>query len=152
MTAVDGVILLGSFAAGSVDELSDVDVWVVATPGRSDDAWRGRRRLARNAFATWEVESRGSFKWLTRDLVKVDCRFVDPVDATIELAEPHAVLVGEESLTAVFVTVSREVVEGRVAERTERQRVVDADAMTDGETADWAFSELKNAARRLRRT
>jgi len=151
MKRVDGIVLVGSFAAGSADELSDVDIWVVAAPGQLAVAWRNRHELAQEAFATWEDASRGSFKWLTRDVVKVDCTVLDPAEAMVELAEPSVVLVGEPTLVDRFARVAHEVVEQRAAARAERQRDFDPAAMTDGETVDWASSELKNALRRLRR-
>ena len=42
---LDGLLLLGSFAAGRADQISDVDLVAVVAEGRFDEAWARRREL-----------------------------------------------------------------------------------------------------------
>lgn len=101
--ALAGALLLGSFATQSADELSDLDVLVVVTEGRFEEAWAARRRLeGGEALAAWDDlepdrSEVGGHKWLTRDLVLVECLLATPASG-VRLAEPHSVLAGEESL------------------------------------------------------
>jgi predicted nucleotidyltransferase len=152
LEAVVGLIAIGSFAQGDPDELSDLDLLAVVESGRFREAWGERLRLADDPLVTWDgrVDPANEirwFTWLTRDLVKVECGIVDPDSANRELAEPFAVLVGEPSLADRFVRIPLEVVEARVAELRERQRVFDPDEMTPGEKIGWKLSEFKNAVR-----
>jgi hypothetical protein len=105
---LDGLLLLGSFAAGAPDELSDVDLVAVAGTGRFREAWRRRAELETRGTATaWDViDGRAadvaSHKWITRELVKVECTIVDPAAGGMRLADPVAVVVGEAGLVERF--------------------------------------------------
>ena len=150
LDAFQGVIALGSFADGDPDELSDVDLLAVAAPGRFEDAWASRRLLAGDVLATWEstTETGGElkwFKWLTRDLVKVECGVAAPGGR--ELAEPVVVLLGEQSLADGFPRVDRATLLERAARLRKEQERFDPAEMTPGERIDWKLSELKNAVR-----
>jgi len=51
------------------------------------------------------IESDGdaaSHKWITQDIVKVECGFADASRSAMQLAEPYAVLVGDESAATRF--------------------------------------------------
>ena len=155
LDALEGLILLGSFASGTADELSDVDVIAVAAPGRFAEAWDARRPLSENALVAWDLRPRADIaghNWLTRDLVKVDCTIVDPDSGSRELAEPIVVLVGPESVADRFPRVSLESVRERARKiaDAQEQQVFDPDQMEVGELIDWKLSELKRAVRRAR--
>ena len=146
----DGVIALGSLADGGADELSDLDLLAVTAPGRFEDAWAVRRQLAGDVLAAWESRAEPDrriawFKWLTRDLVKVECGIAAP--GSRELAEPLAVLLGPPSLADRFPRIDRATVDARAARRRQEQEVFDSADMTAGERIDWKLSELKSAVR-----
>jgi predicted nucleotidyltransferase len=152
LDVIDGVIVIGSFAQGDSDELSDLDLIVVAAPGGFRDAWEVRRQLAGDVLVAWESRPDPDlqmrwFKWLTRDVVKVECGIVDAFSGGKELAEPFAVLLGDPSLADRFPRISRATVERRAALLAEQQQVFDPDEMTAGERIDWKLSEMKNAVR-----
>ncbi len=150
--AIEGLIALGSFAKGDPDELSDLDLVAVAAPGRFQDAWATRHQLAGDVLVTWESRANPDFqlrwfKWLTRDVVKVECGIVDPTTGSKELAEPFTILLGNASLADRFPRISRATLEQRAALLREQQQVFDPDEMTAGERIDWKISELKHAVR-----
>jgi predicted nucleotidyltransferase len=98
---LDGLMLLGSFAAGRADEVSDVDLMAVVGDGCFEDAWARRRELeTAGTLFRWDVHvasdrDTASHKWITRDIVKVECCVVDAARSTMQLAEPYAVIVGD---------------------------------------------------------
>ena len=155
VAALEGLILLGSFASGTPDELSDIDVIAVAAAGRFAEAWDARDRLSEGALISWDLRPRvdtAGHNWLTRDLVKVDCTIVDPDSGSRELAEPVVVLVGPASTPDRFPRISLETVQERarkIADEQEHQ-VFDPEQMDVGELIDWKLSELKRAVRRAR--
>jgi predicted nucleotidyltransferase len=99
-----GAILIGSFAADTADEVSDVDVIVVVDEGRFDEAWEDRSELeGSEALVAWDVvDSKhseiGGHKWLTADMVLVDCLVATP-SSRVRLADPFRVLAGDVSLS-----------------------------------------------------
>jgi predicted nucleotidyltransferase len=100
--ALDGMLLIGSFVSGRADELSDVDLIVVVAEGRFAEAWQQREMLQTpDVLVAWDWPPDGGeaagHKWLTRDLVLVECALWTPSSA-VRLADPFAVLVGEASL------------------------------------------------------
>jgi hypothetical protein len=104
--AIDGLPVLGSFAGGDPDDLSDVDLVAVVSHGRFDQAWQERHLLeTERRLVAWdshpEPDCQGH-KWITRDLVKVECCIVDPETGSMDLADPCAVLVGDQSLIDRF--------------------------------------------------
>ena len=152
--ALDGLILLGSFASGTPDELSDIDVLAVAAAGRFAEAWQARHRLSADALVAWDLRPKADtagHNWLTRDFVKVDCTIVDPDSGARGLAEPIVVLFGAESVADRFPRVSLDTVRERARLIAEEQatQVFDPDEMDAGELIDWKLSELKSAVRRL---
>lgn len=108
MPEFDGLMLLGSFARGSADEVSDVDFVAVAENGRFAEAWERRHELETpGALVSWDVRDdddigAGSHKWITRDVVKVECGIVDATYGDMQLAEPYAVIVGDAEIAARF--------------------------------------------------
>lgn len=50
----DGLIAVGSFAAGDPDELSDIDAVIVAASGGFGEAWAARHRLDVDALLSWD--------------------------------------------------------------------------------------------------
>ena len=151
--ALEGLILLGSFASGTPDEMSDIDVIAVAAAGRFAEAWDSRHRLSQDALVAWDLRPKADaagHNWLTPDFVKVDCTIVDPDSGSRELAEPIVVLVGHESAADRFPRISLETVRERARKIAEeqKQQVFDPDQMDVGELIDWKLSELKHAIRR----
>jgi len=105
--AVDGLLAIGSFAAGQPDELSDLDLVVVVPEGRFEEAWEQRASLQTPDALTWwdfrpyPDRDVGGHKFLTRDIVKVELLFSTPSGGA-QLADPYAVLVGDDSLGERF--------------------------------------------------
>jgi hypothetical protein len=156
--SIDGLIVLGSFAQGQPDALSDLDLIAVAAPGQLVAAWNARQQLAGDVFLIWEQppDLRGKVPpeirwatWLTHDLVKVECGFAAP--GSKELAEPFVVVAGPNSVADSFPKIGRELVQARAAQRNEDQKDFDPDAMTPEERLGWKLAELKQAARALLR-
>jgi len=122
--ALDGLLLIGSFVSGAADDLSDVDLIVVVAEGRFAEAWRQRASLQTpDVLVAWDWPPDGGeaagHKWLTRELVLVECALWTP-SAAVRLADPFAVLVGEESLGDRFARrheISREELEEFAQER-----------------------------------
>ena len=152
--SLDGVIVIGSFAGGEPDALSDLDLVAVAAPGRFPEAWAARHRLAGDAFITWEPRPNGEsqikwFNWLTHDLVKVECGIAAP--GSKELAEPFAVVCGPASVADAFPRIDKAIVDERAARRREQQQVFDPAELTPAERLDWKLSEMKHAIRAVLR-
>ena len=105
--ALDGLILIGSFAAGTADDLSDIDSVVVAAEGSFDAAWGARRGLdPSDALYAWDIRPDptrevGGRKVITRDIVKVECLVATP-SSGVRLADPFVVAVGDDSLGERF--------------------------------------------------
>jgi hypothetical protein len=151
---LDGLIAIGSIARGDPDELSDVDLLAVVATGEFETAWAERERLAPDPLAAWEPRyvPRPQLKWmtwLTRDLVKVECGFVDPASGSKELAEPFAVVLGDHALADRFPRIPLAAVKERRARVEEQQRDHDPAEMSLGELIDWRLWELKHAVRAL---
>jgi hypothetical protein len=149
----DGLVVVGSFAAGSPDELSDLDVVLVARSGEFERAWEVRHQLSRGALARWDLQpgsSSAGHNWLTRDLVKIDATILDPDGGEKPLAAPFVVCVGQPEVAARFPTASIEDVRERARQVAAEQNSVAADpgSMPYGELIDWKISEFKNAVRR----
>jgi hypothetical protein len=133
--ALEGALLIGSFATQSADTLSDLDVIVVVAEGRFAQAWAKRERLeSGEAIAAWDDvdpdhAELGARMWLTRDLVLVECLLATP-SSGVRLAEPHRVLVGDLSLPGRLQrkeAVTREEVRTFAAARAEAGRVNDVE-------------------------
>lgn len=152
--AVEGLIVIGSFAGGRPDALSDLDLLAVARPGQLEAAWAAGRQLAGDAFLIWEPQPRqhGQVRWvnwLTHDLVKVECGFAAP--GSRPLAEPFAVVSGPATLADSFPRIDMSVVEEQAERRRELQRDVGPETLTPEELLGWKLAELKAAARALLR-
>jgi predicted nucleotidyltransferase len=144
----DGAILMGSLVEGRGDDLSDVDLLAVVPDGQFADAWAARRELSGGALYAWdhvEGEDREvkGHKWLTRDLVKIECLIATPSSGT-RLAEPVAVVVGDPSLPDRFERtgpIPRETLEEYAQGLRDTGQVHEVEAR---------YGELKAALRRLR--
>jgi predicted nucleotidyltransferase len=152
--SIDGLIVIGSFAGGEPDALSDLDLIAVTAPGRLDEAWDARHRLAGDVFVSWEPHSNEGrairwLNWLTHDLVKVECGIAAP--GSKELAEPFVVVSGPPSISDAFPRIESEVIKERAAQRREEQRDFDPHDLTPEERLGWKLSEMKDAARALLR-
>lgn len=102
-SALEGALLIGSFAAGTADDVSDVDVIVVVCEGQFDEAWNARQQIeGGEALAAWDgVDPKhaeiGGHKWLTRELVLVEC-LLATASSGVRLAEPFRVMAGDDAL------------------------------------------------------
>jgi hypothetical protein len=138
---------MGSLVDGRGDALSDIDLLAVAAEGRFAHAWAARHELSTGALYAWDhVEDEDAqvkgHKWLTPDLVKVECLIATPSSA-VRLAEPVAVVVGELDLPDRFTRrgqILRDEVETYAAELRETGLVDEVEAL---------YGELKTALRRL---
>jgi hypothetical protein len=105
--ALAGMILVGSFARGKVDPLSDLDVVLVVPDGGFDAAWAAREELhADAALVCWDQvdpgsEEAGAHKWITRDLVLIECLLATATSG-VRLARPATVLAGDAGLAERF--------------------------------------------------
>ena len=105
---VAGVIVIGSFAAGRADTLSDVDLFVVAREGDFEAAWEKRERLSGSGLLTsWEKRRKdnpdvGLYVWLNQDLVLVEALFCTPGSARLAELAPAVVVIGSPSLLDGF--------------------------------------------------
>ena len=102
---LDGLVVLGSFAAARADDVSDLDLVAVVAPGWFDEAWRRRDEFeSPGALLTWDYQDgspeEGVRKWLTRDVVKVE--LVLTTGPNFLLAEPAIVGVGSGDLLDRF--------------------------------------------------
>jgi Nucleotidyltransferase domain len=104
---LDGMILLGSFARGQVDALSDLDLVLVVPDGGFEAAWAARAELrGGSTLVAWDQRDpgrtqAGAHKWITGDLVLVECLLATP-SSGVRLAEPAAVLAGGRELLDRF--------------------------------------------------
>jgi hypothetical protein len=105
-SVLDGAVLLGSFAHGTPDAASDLDLIVCVRDGHFATAWRQRTALqVTGAMVWWDqhlVPDRvGAHKWVTNDLVLVECLLAAP-DSGVRLASPYRVVAGEPGLAEWF--------------------------------------------------
>jgi hypothetical protein len=132
-----GLVLLGSFARGHADDLSDVDFTVFAAEGRFDEAWRQRHRLHPPNAACWDYprpagdRDVAAHRWLTSDFVLFDGLIADPMH----------VLVGGENL-------ARRIVKRAAITAGERDQRKDEITLHEIETL---YGQLKLALRGHRR-
>ncbi len=102
-----GVVLLGSFARGEADDLSDVDFVVFAADGRFKEAWELRHRLHPDDAVYWDyprppgARDVAGHRWLTADFVLFDGLIATPSGTRV--ADPLHVLVGDETLSPQLV-------------------------------------------------
>ena len=152
--AIEGLIVIGSFAGGDPDALSDLDLVAVASADRLDEAWEARHRVAGDVFLTWEPHANVGrdvrwVNWLTHDLVKVEFGVAAP--GSRDLAEPFAVVLGPPSLADAFPRIGPETVRARAVERSAQQQVFDPNRLTPEQRLGWKLAEMKSAARAVLR-
>lgn len=96
-----GILLLGSFAAGTADALSDLDLLLVVEDDGFERVWEKRALLHRPALFAWDLFAGerpvGAHKWLTSELVLVECLIAEP-GSGVRLAEPFVRLSGPVDL------------------------------------------------------
>jgi hypothetical protein len=92
-------ILVGSFAAGGADPLSDVDLILLAPDGGFAEAWALRHDLHGPGILVERDQPRegmpevAGHNWVTDDLVVVETLFATP-SSSFRLADPFVVLAG----------------------------------------------------------
>jgi len=138
---------MGSLVDGRGDDLSDVDLLAVVREGGFEDAWAARAELSEGALYAWDhvegedMEVKGH-KWLTRDLVKVECLIATP-SRPMRLADPVAVVAGDASLPDRFARrgpIPREAIEAYAEELRAGGHVHEVEAR---------YGDLKSTLRRL---
>jgi hypothetical protein len=98
-----GALLIGSFAAGTADTLSDVDLFLVVRESAFAQAWARRRDLGfeDDVYAwDWRLPAApeiGTHRFVTNGLVYVECLIATPSSGA-RLAEPFRLLAGPKSL------------------------------------------------------
>jgi hypothetical protein len=137
---LDGAILLGSFAHGAPDPVSDLDLLVCVRDGHFATAWRQRTALrATGAIVWWDqhlIPDRiGAHKWVTNDLVMVECLLAAP-DSGVRLAPPYRVVAGDPGLAERF---------------TPRPPIQRAEMGLDLHPVERAYDRLKEVIRSHRR-
>lgn len=102
-----GVVLLGSFARGNADDLSDVDFIVFASEGAFGEAWEARHGLHPVDAVCWDYprppgdRDVAGHRWLTTDFVLFDGLIATPSGTRV--ADPLHVLVGDTRLSDQLV-------------------------------------------------
>jgi Nucleotidyltransferase domain len=102
-----GVVLLGSFARGEADDLSDVDFIVFTAEGEFDAAWEQRHRLHASDAWCWDYprppgdRDVAGHRWLTPDFVLFDGLLATPSGTRV--SDPMHLLVGDEALARQIV-------------------------------------------------
>lgn len=140
-----GVVLLGSFARGEADDLSDVDCCVFAADGDFEAAWQQRHRLRPADASCWDYprppgdRDVAGYRWLTTDFVLFDGLIATPSGA--RLAHPMHVLVGDDALT-------RQIIKREPITEEDRQRHRDELRLNEVEEL---YGRLKLALRAHRR-
>ena len=105
-------IAIGSFAAGTADDLSDIDLYVMVDDGSFDEAWGARDSLRPgDALHWWDIRPDANreiatHNWLTRDLVLVECALTTP-NAQPRLSEPYELLDGDAAAVGLFAPRDR---------------------------------------------
>jgi hypothetical protein len=96
-----GAISIGSFAAGTADEMSDLDLILITHDGGFGDAWERRAELhVTGSLAAWDERVDGpvgAHKWMTRDRIFVECLIAD-LSSGVRLAQPFVVVAGDLDL------------------------------------------------------
>jgi hypothetical protein len=147
MPELDGLLLVGSFASGTTDDLSDLDFICVAADGQFDAAWARRAELETpDPLFVWDLVvepavTEGGHKWFTGDLVKVECGIIDPARSDAHLASPYAVIVGDPRIAKRFTPlepIPPDVLEAYAQELRDKGLVPDVEAR---------YGELKAAIR-----
>ena len=130
---LDGAILLGSFARGEVDALSDLDLVLAVPEGGFEAAWAVRATLhAGPTVASWDQRDpgfaqAGAHKWITGELVLVECLLATATSG-VRLAPPAVVLAGDPGLLDRFPTrppITRAEVEAHPADVHPLERAYD---------------------------
>ncbi|MDE3025039.1 MAG: hypothetical protein KGI93_05650, partial [Acidobacteriota bacterium] len=87
-------LVIGSFAAGTADDLSDIDLYVLIDDSAFTDAWNHRDSLRPgDALYWWDIRPDtnreiGTHTWLTSDMVLVECALTT-AKAQPRLSEPY---------------------------------------------------------------
>ena len=140
-----GVVLLGSFARGEADHLSDVDFIVFAADGDFEKAWARRHFLHSTDAWCWDYprppgdRDVAAHRWLTGDFVLFDGLLATPSGTRV--ADPMHLLAGDDALSRQLV--KREPITGE-----ERDRSNDEITLHEVEQL---YGQLKLALRERRR-
>jgi hypothetical protein len=124
-------ILIGSFAGGRPDLVSDVDSILAIKDGSFEEAWSRRSELSTpDAAVVWDVPDEsgreiGAHKWVSPELVLVECVFAT-LSSHARLADPLVVLAGDPTYVESFNRVepiTREQLEAYVEQSRREGRV-----------------------------
>ncbi|MGH2699060.1 MAG: hypothetical protein ACRDJL_07665 [Actinomycetota bacterium] len=136
--SLGAMLAIGSFANGTADAVSDLDLYLIAYEGRFKQAWRSRNELhVTGSIVDWDEmdgELRGvaGHRWVTPELVVVESVISSPRDGG-RLADPFKLIVGDIRLVEGFP----------------RRPRIDRSEMTGDQAhpVDVAYEELKKAVR-----
>lgn len=104
---ISAMVVLGSFAGGTADAVSDLDLFFITYDESFQKAWERRRDLhVTGALVEWdELDTTGApvagHRWLTADIVLVECVISAPTGGG-RLAEPFSVVAGDADLVEKF--------------------------------------------------
>jgi predicted nucleotidyltransferase len=135
--AIGTLVVVGSFAAGNADAVSDLDLFFVTYPDRFEDAWNHRHELhVTGALVEWDVlepasQRVGGHRWLSLDLVLVEA-VISESDGGGRIAEPFRLVRGDPELLDQFP----------------RREAIDVNEMSaNGHPIDVAYDAFKQAVR-----
>lgn len=97
------LLVVGSFATGQADAMSDVDAFILVEPGTFSGGWDHRHELhGESIVACWDTSlggaAFGGHKWLTSDLTYFDCAVAEP--QAVKVTGPFLLAAGQEELAA----------------------------------------------------
>ena len=104
---IGAMVVLGSFAKGTADALSDLDLFFITHQDRFQEAWERRRDLhVTGAIVHWDHgDEEGApvagHRWLSPDLVLVESVISAPQGGG-RLAEPLRLVAGDSGLVESF--------------------------------------------------
>jgi predicted nucleotidyltransferase len=135
---IGAMVVVGSFAAGTADAVSDLDLFFITYQGRFEDAWNRRRDLhVTGAIVEWDLLDAqdhpvGGHHWLSPELVLVESVISGPHGGG-RLTEPLRLVAGDPELLHGFP----------------RRAPIQDDEMTDVEQhpVDIAYDAFKRAVR-----
>lgn len=139
---IGAMVLVGSFANGTADAMSDLDLIFLVHEGHFEPAWRRREELhVTGSVIHWdehggesneEPHGVGGHRWITPDLVVVESVVSTPQGGG-RLAEPHKLVVGDPRLVQGFP----------------KRPPIDRAEMTDegAHAVDVAYGKFKDAVR-----
>lgn len=135
---IGALVLVGSFANGTADAVSDLDLFFITYDDHFEDSWARRHDLhLTGALVHWDQQDQerpevAGHRWVTPDLVVVECVVSSPQGGA-RLASPFKFYAGAEALVDGFP----------------KREPIDRSDMTDEDThpIDIVYDVFKKAVR-----